>query len=1111
MQTQPPNPTTEALNTLRDKLREMFHFAQNELDFGIFRILKLKRAEVSRFVDDALPNIVENALDDVTSTLWESQLVQLKEYVQEEGGRRQREWLDDIPENRQNLMKFLREEERDDLGAPLETEPNTLKMKLAAGVYNHIYNFFERYYRDGDFGYNDRSTALYQVDYPDEADYAGTDTLFHWKCRNSYYVKTATGFNSVAFELEGKRIEYRLEGNPANGTAQNNSLDDFKHYRLARIEPPQGPMQHAEAAEATWRVILHLAETSTPKAELYREMNAQIFGEQDNVDIYLYAHSRKNGQQGKPLFKELQDNSTDVQSGQIRGIRALRISLADYAKRLVEHPDFRALGKNKTARQEVLQTRTTVRRFHAFDKNLNRFFVGMDSDYFIHKDLETFLLTEQRRYIQNSILGDLDTLLNLSPENPTFAVAKAFRSVTDKVIELLVAVETFQKSLFLMKKKVITTDYLLSLGKIAEATKNDRAQRETLISQILGNDAQLTEWRDTFNVDITEQLPLLEGLYPTLPLDTRHFDEDFVDALLALFDDLEAETTGLLLHSDNFQALNLLMEKYRDAITAIYIDPPYNTGTDDFVYKDAFRHSSWLSLMYDRLLLSRQLAQQNSAIGISINEEELFNLKLLLDTTMGSSNYLTTITVKLRHDDRILKGFKDIHEVTEQLLVYRNSDEFTPAKRVVDNTSNADYCWQVTEIAHPKQTLTLGGKEVAVFEPDEFSIERVAPSEENLKRMNIRGSLRRGNSAGEFYTTYLEPLFDAYRGHLFKVPNMGKDGLGYRYLYIPSRDEKRKNGDYFQGVPIDRPETRENPYPNHWRAEAGYWDMEPVFNRVGYEGAVTFRSGKKPLEFVTKYLVLAGAQDDTSAICLDFFAGSGTTGHAVLRLNKADNGERKFILVETGDYFESTLKERVRRAMFSENWRDGKPHPDKEIDGTVGIVKYQRLEQYEDVLNNLTLPSCDVNTSETYDIPVQYLYRPEAQQIRLMLDLRAPFSNCITYGKDSTEGVVDIVESYCYLKGLWVERRLRFDFGERIYRVVKSGQRLVIFRDIPDALDDTAQLLEILADRRLAGVRRLDVNEDADQRALVQHSELREVELIRTADFDSTVWQDASL
>lgn len=1092
MQTQPPNPTTEALNTLRDKLREMFHFAQNELDFGIFRILKLKRAEVSSFVDDALPNIVENALDDVTSTLWESQFGEVKEFIQEEGGATEHAYLNDIVENRQQLIGFLTYKQRADLIEPLETEPNTLKMKLAAGVYNHIYNFFERYYRDGDFGYNDRSTALYQVDYPDEADYTGTDTLFHWKCRNSYYVKTATGFNSVTFELEGKRIEYRLEGNPANDTAQNNSLDDFKHYRLARIEPPE-----LDAAEATWRVILHLAETSTPKAELYREMNAQIFGEQDNVDIYLYAHSRKSGQQGKPLFKELQDKSTDVQSGQIRGIRALRISLADYAKRLVEHPDFRALGKNKTARQEVLQTRTTVRRFHAFDKNLNRFFVGMDSDYFIHKDLETFLLTEQRRYIQNSILGDLDTLLNLSPENPTFAVAKAFRSVTDKVIELLVAVETFQKSLFLMKKKVITTDYLLSLGKIAEATKNDRAQRETLISQILGNEAQLTEWRDTFNVDITEQLPLLEGLYPTLPLDTRHFDEDFVDALLALFDDLEAETDGILLNSENFQALELLMEKYRGKVKCVHIDPPYNTNTSGFLYKNDYQHASWLTMMENRLSLAEQLmAPESSCILCHIDENEyenlfqLFNQLLLMNqgtiiwdkrNPVGASN-----TIATQHEYVVCHSKGTIKLKTQHI----NSEMILKkAAALVKKHGGATEECRKTFKDWMKRQKDLSGMEKAYSEIDEAG--------------RVYTTVHMG--AGDFRTDpkYHEPLIHPITRKPCRIP---KNGWGNTPEFM--------QGLLAENLILFGPDETTQPRQKWYLEERTISELSSVISsgERGKKQVTALGLSFPYCHPVGLYEKLVWAvTPDGKGTTLDFFAGSGTTGHAVLNLNKADNGERKFILVEMGDYFESTLKERVRRAMFSENWRDGKPHPDKKIDGTVGIVKYQRLEQYEDVLNNLTLPSGDVNTSETYDIPVQYLYRPEAQQIRLMLDLRAPFSNCITYGKDSAKGVVDIVESYCYLKGLWVERRLHFDFGERIYRVVKSGQRLVIFRDIPDALDDTAQLLEILADPRLAGVRRLDVNEDADQRALVQHSELREVYLIRTADFDSTVWQDASL
>ena len=147
------------------------------------------------------------------------------------------------------------------------------------------------------------------------------------------------------------------------------------------------------------------------------------------------------------------------------------------------------------------------------------------------------------------------------------------------------------------------------------------------------------------------------------------------------------------------------------------------------------------------------------------------------------------------------------------------------------------------------------------------------------------------------------------------------------------------------------------------------------------------------------------------------------------------------------------------------------------------------------------------NSSDNIYVPIKYLYRPEEQQIRLMMDLRSPFSNRIVYGKDSREDNIDVLETYCYLKGLSIQRRLRFDFGEHIYRVVRSGSRAVVFRNVTGGMDDTPQLLEILADEGLADVRRLDVNHDANQGVLLDNPDLRQVHLITTSDFDSgSVW-----
>ena len=583
------------------------------------------------------------------------------------------------------------------------------------------------------------------------------------------------------------------------------------------------------------------------------------------------------------------------------------------------------------------------------------------------------------------------------------------------------------------------------------------------------NTAQLEEWKDLFAIhEIDADLfnppdkgstgVILSANFlkknPNLVLDTCHFDSDFKDRLLTHFEDLDNETDGLLIHSENFQGLNLLTEKYRESVKAIYIDPPYNTGEDGFLYRDSFQHSSWISLMHDRLLLSRKIAQQNSAIAISINEEELFNLKLLLDAAIGSPNYLTTITVKVRHDDRILKGFKEIHEVTEQLLVYRNSPNFTPTKRIVDNTSNDEYCWQVTEISKPQKTLHLGNKNVTVFGPDEFFIRRVEPSEKKLKKINIRGSLRRGNSAGEFFTNYLESMFNDYRGYLFKVPNMGNDGLGYRYIYIPGPGENRKNADYFQGVPLDRADTKGNPYPNHWQAEEGFWDMEPAWNRVGYEGDVTFRSGKKPLEFVTKYLVLAGVKDDVYSICLDYFGGSGTTAHATINLNRQDDGNRKYILVEMGHHFDTVLKPRVMKAVYAEKWKDAKPvSRDSRLSH---IIKYQCIESYEDTLNNIVFNETEHQNLFPDEHQLSYMLETDTKESPTFLNvskLQSPFSYKLNIVKDmqTQKQSVDLPETFNYLLGLSVQTRQCLHDDNRRYLIykgtVKQKPVVIIWRE----------------------------------------------------------------
>jgi adenine-specific DNA-methyltransferase len=358
---------------------------------------------------------------------------------------------------------------------------------------------------------------------------------------------------------------------------------------------------------------------------------------------------------------------------------------------------------------------------------------------------------------------------------------------------------------------------------------------------------------------------------------------------------------NFLIEGDNLHSLYLLKKTHKEKIDVIYIDPPYNTESKDFKYNDdyvdkldGYPHSKWISFMNNRLKIARSLLKNDGCIMISINENEIFVLKLLMDEIFGQDNYLTTITIKVRHNDRILKGDKDFHEVTEYLLFYRKSKDFKIKKRKEDNTSLSNYKFKILELTNKPQETIIDGKIVHIFKPNEYKIETIDPSINGLKKISIRGSIKEGNSSGRFFMKNFEQLIKSQSGYLYKVFEMGADSLGYRYFRNPLEKEKRVNGDYFQGIPINHSNFKYIPYPN-------YADFVDYFNTVGYEGGIEFRNGKKPVEFLKYCLMLAGINDNKQAIVLDFFAGSGSTLEAVQQINKSDSGSRKVILCTNND------------------------------------------------------------------------------------------------------------------------------------------------------------------------------------------------------------------
>lgn len=1056
---------------LRAFLKDMFQFEEHDLDFGIYRITRMKRQFIQAFIDgegdNSLRSTVTRALGSVQNSQSTTARNWLAAFAAQFGDMGRPLWqaIETDPADEAAQARFkslfampvLSEEQREQAEAQLRTFLETRQLsaeQLETRVYNHLLNFFELYYQNGDFGYNTRAANAFKVPY--EADYDGSDTLFHWKHKDSYYIKTGNGFHSVRCQIDGKWLEFRLTSGgdeTAESSARNNNKESTrKHYRLLDIQAVEE--QEADGTpRSVWQVRFVLAESSTPKVEMYRAIWQQVFAG-DDTDLTPYLHKKPGkGEEepGAPLFNDLKDDFDKADGGQVKGIGQLRLAFDKYIEELAKRSEFADLGSNAGERAEELKNDWVAEALWQLDRNLNKFYVGNDSDYFIHKDLQGFLTREKSRFIKQVIFSDLDALLHAGEDNATVLIARAFNQVADTLIGFLAAIENFQKGLFELKKKVVDTHYLISVGKIPTHFH----------ARVFANERQRSEWRDTFKVDVNEAAEL--AAHPTLVVDTslyRDSDPDFQDDLLSLpeFDNLDEQIDGLLINSENWQALNLLQEKFREQIKCIYIDPPYNTGGDGFLYKDSFRHSSWTSMIFDRISLASELLSPRGMFLCSIDENEQPRLQSVLDSIFPSSKMAPFVWKRKAGggDD------SETHAIEHEFIF--------PAFKMPSKAG-------MNRIEHESAAMT---------------------AKYNKSESGRRYYLERLDKTSLTYSESMDFPIDAPDGQKIFPPQpnpekrttiwrWGKDKVKKdRDLLIFQKDKSGEWRVYTRTWEPDQrgvtPRSLLVDSQRYGRNRDGSQDISKIL------GAKAFKN-PKPVKLMSELLEFSSRSGD---IVLDFFAGSGTFGQAALSKSDA----RKFVLIEMGYYFDSILKPRIKKACYSTKWVDQAPMPSEQV---ARIIKIQGVEQYEDLLDNLQ-PVWD-EAELPKQIPVKYLFRPEQNQLTSTLDLSRPFAQMLRIGKERQEKTIDLMETWCYLQGCWVRSRRVYREFDRPYLALETTHgTLVVLRDIDPAEDDTANLNAILAryedEQGGSRIQRLEVNFDADLRRLAI-----ETRLIQAGDF----------
>ncbi|MBN8102301.1 site-specific DNA-methyltransferase [Vibrio vulnificus] len=889
-------------------------------------------------------------------------------------------------------------------------------------VFSHLLTFFSRYYDNGDF----ISKRRYKGD-TYAIPYAGEEVMLHWANKDQYYIKSGENFANYAFKLDdGRKVSFKLL---SADTAKDNRKDNDADRRFVLIEPHTRTKldEDGEEFEQNYQPVEVVKATEI--------INGESVETEELVIHFEYKAMKKGTKQDALVQAAIETILSDSQVQQY---------WADLSKR--------APTESNPSRTEL-------------ERHLTTYTQRNTADYFIHKDLGGFLSNELDFYIKNEVMN-LDNVQNaevFANIEKQLRMIQCLRSVAQELITFLAQLENFQKKLWMKKKFVVSADYSVSLDKLDER----------LLSEIALVDEQWDQWIKLgfvrANVNRTvEYMKSSQGLI----VDTSLLPSSLKSEIITQFEDIDELVDGVLVQSDNFQAIKLLQRKYNGRANVLYLDPPYNTDAGPILYKNGFRDSSWLALMEERLVQGKSLLSYDGIACVTIDDYELHNLAKLMEQVY--EELAGTVAIRIKPSGRpIPNGFALAHEYA----LFARNNESTPIKRLErtaeqlaryrEQDEKGPFFWEMLRKAGSNSS---SNDRPTMYYPFYLA----STGKLRLPKAHYDNSL-------EKYVE-LEPLLEGEQ-EVWPTKDDGTPGcwyFGYEKASSYASELKavqQDNGEYYLYY---RRRPNEGVQPLSFWADAKYSATEHgtalIKKMFGTSSAFSY---PKSIYAVEDCLKVAGAGEKCSFV-VDYFAGSATTGHAVLNLNRKDDGKRKFLLVEQGQYFEQVTKPRVLKAAFSAQWNDGSP---QDSDYQSVILKTVKLESYEDTLNNITLSkptfSKDLfsqnNDELKNDYLINYMLDVESEASLLNTDnFRKPFDYQMNISADSAGATerktIDLVETFNFLIGLNVksiESNIERGFV-RVEGTLPSGERiLILWRDCDkigyEKLNDYANRFDLYA------------------------------------------------
>lgn len=899
-------------------------------------------------------------------------------------------------------------------------------------LFEKLYTFFHRYFSESGsiyFRYTPLHQNIYEKVYTDDR-----DVMLFWKTHMLYYVKTDRLFKNLEVEI-----------------------------------PPASPLNKG-GTKGGFRFFFDVSQLEHKKAF-----------EKKSV-IYDFKEKKKNG---ILVF--------DVSYTE----RGKKTKITEILKAL-KHVLSKSEGEEGvTINEDVLE-----RAFRIFEKQ-------SEVDYFINKNAKEFLREQFNIWLYQYVFSGESEWTE-----ERIKQLQILKDIAFKIINFISQFEDELVKIWNKPKFVLNSNYVITLDRIlnpritslmSDQTSNSSSSKElphnssplkgedkgggekgmNIIKKLLQHQnfpQQVKEWQDLgivdkdFNPKDVIAIPpapsniegsssrgkqsdvnghpelvsgshILNPKYKHLPIDTKYF-KDLEIEILGLFDNLDESLDGWLIKSENYQALNTIHKKFKERIQCIYIDPPYNTGPSEILYLNKFKYSTWLTLMQDRLSLAKGLLPRKGILCVTIDHIELHHLRCLLEQVFGDTSILGIVCIKNNPSGRsTVKGFSIANEyaiflgvapdcaigtiprTAEQIAQYNDEDDF------------GRFQW--------RNLMRAGGK-------NDFRTARprlyypLFVYKENIRIPMMEWNRRQKKwLLGEQPESGEHVVYPEYEGNEYTW-RLGIDTLNLRLSDVRARYLKRQK--YIIEIKF-RPDS-EGILPKT------VWD-DKLFNATIYGTSLLrhIMGSSQTFDFPKSVYAVeecirvcnTGPQD----FVIDFFAGSGTTAHAVMDLNRKDDGRRKYLLIEMADYFYSVLLPRIKKLIFSDKWKEGKTMGGK---GLSHFMKYYELEQYEDTLRKVKYDDSDLFENPYEDPYNQYIFMKDLKMLKALeidyknnkvkVDLSKlyPLPNS-PLNKGGTKGGIDIPETLSNLLGKRIKTitadEVEFEDGEKIdindldYNIIK--------------------------------------------------------------------------